>query len=193
MTIGFKQFIAEDNANAKHTLKFMTYKQHQHRVIADKFRESLGDEWKKIAKKFKPIEPTEAVDKNWTPEAKKSGAPKKGTSIDFVSDESQIGKTSHRKKVRPYVKIGTGYPKDERLRCQRELIEVAKSQLTKLAKKLNDGTDSPFFIEKNDDDEMHGVRFMFKTGDIHEFIFIIGVDHGASVDKVYLRDLISHQ
>jgi hypothetical protein len=181
MTLGFKSFVLNEEARAKHTLRFFDYEQHEHSDIAKKIRADLEKAWSKIANTFSPVDLTNFED---------SKESKYFDKVEFTKQEANVGRFGNKSSVYPSVKIGGAYSKMEKSDCKKQLLAEAFKILTKYAEKLNADIHGKPFSTSQEDGPLGEIRLKFKTGEYTKTIFMVATEPGYRFERVYLKDYL---
>jgi hypothetical protein len=175
----FKEFILNEEAKAKHALRFFEYEQQEHTDLVRKLRADLVTAWEKIAKKYPPVDVQEETS---------TKAPL--ASVNVKAAEELIGRFGTKFHVAPSVLVGTAYDRHVRNECKKALLEAGYALLEKYMKKMNNSEAGDPFIITRDDGPLSDIRLKFKTGDYAKTVFVIGTEPGYKFERVYLREAL---
>lgn len=178
----FKSFLKKtlnEEAKAKHALRFMEYEHDEHHHISRMVRADLIKAWTKIASKYPAIESLSQA------ENEKAIFNK----VELETKEVKVGRFTDRHLVGPSVVVGNAYDRDIKNKVEQELIAAAMSIFEKYLPKMNTVNGKPFSVTQ-EDGPLGDVRLKFKTGDFTKTVFLISIDKTYKFDRVFLRDFL---
>lgn len=176
----FKSFVLNEEARAKHTLRFFDYEHNEHGDVAKKIRAELEKAWTKIASKYQPADLSDFDETE----------SKYFDRVEFTTKEANVGRFGNKSAVYPSVKIGGAYEKNLRNECKRDLMAEAHKVMNKYKDKLNQDVPGKPFAVSQEDGPLGEIRLKFKTGDYTKTLFMVAIEPGYKFERVYLKDYL---